>query len=273
MESVAQSNYPSLTAPGSKLTLAVSSTVLFVGAFHLTTLLHELGHFVAYLAFHTHPTLYFNRVEAAESTVSRSGLIVSALAGPFTSLAQGFLCAWWVRTRRANTNGYLFVQWLALLGFINFFGYLMLTAFSSVGDTGKVAALLGVPTWLDELVSAVGIALLIVAMIRQDRHFEDFLDGEPGTRDRARWINALVYFPILAGSVVNVAFAFPISTAIGALDAATSSLSVLAGYWTMLRLPRTTQPRMAAGELVSCAWVVATLALLAINRLLVRGIG
>ncbi|MGH7582250.1 MAG: hypothetical protein ACREL5_03380 [Gemmatimonadales bacterium] len=258
-------------APG-KLVLAVNSTVAFVGAFTLTTFVHELGHFVSYLAFGAHPVLYFNQVQADDSTVSLTGVIVSALAGPVASLVQGILCAWWVRARSRNRRVDLFVQWLALFGFINFFGYLMLTPLSSVGDTGKVAGLLGFPAWLSVLIALAGIAVVIVIVIRQDRYFGGFLHGEAGSGERARWINALVYFPVLAGSGVNVAFAFPISTAISAIYPATSSLTVLVGYAAMRKLPRSGLPVSPASESISYAWIAVTVALLVINRLLVRGV-
>jgi hypothetical protein len=255
----------------------VNSTVAFVGAFTLTTLVHELGHFVSYLAFGAHATLYFNQVQADDTTVSSTGVIVSALAGPVVSLMQGMLCAWWVRARGQNRRVDLFVQWLALLGFINFFGYLMLTPLSSVGDTGKVAGLLGLPTWLSVVISIAGIVLLIVIVIRQDRYWGGFLHGKPGARERAQWINALVFFPIVIGSVVNVVFAFPIPTAISAIYPATSSLTVLAGFGAMRKMQR---PRMAAAEAagspvaesISVAWIVVMVGLLVINRLLVRGV-
>jgi hypothetical protein len=250
----------------------VSSTVAFVGAFTLTTLLHELGHFVSYLAFGGHPVLYFNRVEADDSTISLTGVVVSAMAGPVVSLVQGLLCAWWVRARGLNRRLDLFVQWLALFGFINVFGYLMLTPLSAVGDTGKVAGLLGVPTWLSVLISVAGIALLLVTVIRQDTHFRGFLHGEPGTRERARWINALVFVPIVAGSVVNVAFAFPIPAVLSAVYPATSSLTVLAGFAAMQQARRPELPASPAAASGSWAWVAVTVGLLVINRLLVRGV-
>jgi hypothetical protein len=250
----------------------VSSTVAFVGAFTLTTLLHELGHFVSYLAFGGRPVLYFNRVEADDSTISLTGVVVSAMAGPVVSLVQGLLCAWWVRARGLNRRLDLFVQWLALFGFINVFGYLMLTPLSAVGDTGKVAGLLGVPTWLSVLISVAGIALLLVTVIRQDTHFRGFLHGEPGTRERARWINALVFVPIVAGSVVNVAFAFPIPAVLSAVYPATSSLTVLAGFAAMQQVRRPELPASPAAASGSWAWVAVTVGLLVINRLLVRGV-
>ncbi len=255
-----------------KTTLAVNSTLAFVGAFTFTTLLHESGHFVSYLAFGAHPVLYFNRVQADDATVSLVGVVVSALAGPVTSLGQGIACAWWVGRRGRNRSVDLFVQWLALLGLINFFGYLMLTPLSAVGDTGKVAGLLGSPTWLNVLVALVGVGVLIVLVVRQDRYFGGFLQGEPGTRERARWINALVFFPILFGSAVNVAFAFPIPTAISAVYPATSSLTVLAGYSTMMKVrkPNPTPSPVA----VSFSWGSGAIAvgLLVLNRILVRGV-
>lgn len=257
--------------PATKLVLAVNSTVAFVGAFTLTTLVHELGHFLSYLAFGAHPVLYFSRVEANDSTVSMTGVVVSAMAGPVVSLVQGLVCAWWVRRRRQNRRADLFVQWLALFGFITIFGYLMLTPLSSGGDTGKAARLLGFPTWLNVVTSLAGIALMLVTVIRQDRYFGTFLRGAPRTGERAQWINALVFFPILAGSVVNVVFAFPIPAVISVVYPATSSLVVLAGFSLMHKVQRPELPASPAAESVSLAWVAVAVGLLVINRLLVYG--
>ncbi len=266
------SSAPAAGESARKVVLLANSTVAFIGAFTFTTLLHELGHFVSYLAFGAHATLYFNQVQADDTTVSLTGVIVSALAGPVVSLLQGIVCAWWVRTRRQNDAAQLFLQWLALLGVINFFGYLMLTPLSSVGDTGRVAGLLGFPAWLSALIAIGGIAVLLVIVFRQDRHFARFLHGDPGSRDRARWINVLVFFPIIVGSVVNVIFAFPIPTAISAIYPATSSLTVLAGYSAMLSAPRAELPASPLGRSVSWSLVAVAVALLVVNRLLVRGV-
>lgn len=252
--------------------LAVNSTIVFVGAFAFTALLHELGHFLSYLAFGAHPVLYFNRVEADDSTITRTGVIASAMAGPVVSLAQGVLCARWVRRRSNNRGADLFLQWLALFGFINFFGYVMLTPLSSVGDTGKVAGLLGSPMWLNVLVAVVGIAVLLVLVVRLDGRFLGFVYGQPGARDRARWINALVFFPIVIGSAINVAFAFPIATAISAIYPATSSLAVLTGFSAMMKASRPDLPPSPAGRSVLWEWCAVTVTLIVISRLLVRGI-
>lgn len=255
-----------------KHVLAVNSTVAFVGAFTLTTLIHELGHFLSYLAFGAHPVLYFSRVEAKDSTVSMTGVVVSAMAGPIVSLVQGIVCAGWVRRRVLNQRADLFVQWLALFGFINFTGYLMLTPLSSGGDTGKAARLLGFPVWLNVGIALVGIALMLVTVIRQDRYFGGFLRGAPGTGERARSINTLVFWPILFGSVVNVAFAFPIPAVISVVYPATSSLTVLAGFSLMHKIQRPELPASPAAESVSFAWIAVAVVLLVINRLLVHGI-
>jgi hypothetical protein len=260
------------TAEARRAVLTINSTVIFVGAFTLTALLHESGHFVSYLSFGAHPTLYFNRVEADDSTISRTGVIVSAMAGPAVSLVQGMLCAWWVRRRSQNQGADLFLQWLTLFGFINFFGYVMLTPLSSVGDTGKVAGLLGSPMWLNVLVAVAGIAILVALVIRLDLQFRGFLSGEPAARERARWINAVVFFPIVVGSAVNVAFAFPIPTAISAIYPATSSLTVLAGFSALMKARRPDLPPPPAARSILWGWCAVTVLLLVINRLLVRGV-
>ena len=255
-----------------RLLLTANSTVAFVAAFTLTTLLHELGHFASYLAFGARATLYFNQVQADDATVSRAGVIVSALAGPVVSLLQGIVAAWWVRARGQNRHLDLFVQWLALLGFINFFGYLMLTPLSAAGDTGKVASLLGLPGWFDILIALTGIATLLVIVFRQDRCFAGFVLGEPGTRERAQWVNALVFVPIIVGSAVNVAFAFPAPAAISVIYPAMSSLTVMIGFSAVHNAQRPDLPTTPAATDLSWPWVAVAVALLVINRLLVRGV-
>jgi hypothetical protein len=119
----------------------LSSTVMFVLTFIITTILHELAHALTGLMLGSQPILHDTFVEHRRLT--DAGEALTAAAGPLFSLTQGIvLFSLFNEIQSAPRLTQLFVLWLALHGLVNFFGYLINAPFAPHGDIGQVATYL-----------------------------------------------------------------------------------------------------------------------------------
>jgi len=260
------------TGPDLKI-LFVNSLAGFVAAFLFTTFIHESGHFIAYLLSGAHPVLYHNHVRVDEPEFGTAVRIIAAMAGPVISLVQGICLGLIVVRRRSNSPQDLLLLWLCLLGLVNFFGYLMLTPISTVGDTGKAAALIGLPVIYRILISIAGIAILILLVIRLGRYFSRFIPAVGDLRQKRRYIKVLVIYPILAGSVINVLLALPVPVMLSVIYPATSSFVILSAYGSIIRTADSPAAASVPELKISRLLVLLLLAGIVVNRLLTLGLG
>jgi len=251
----------------------LNSLLIYISGFILTTIIHESGHFIAYWISGVHVVLYHNHVSASAEDLSLTIKVVAALAGPFISLVQGVIFSLIIFRKQSNTNGYLFSLWAGLLGFINFFGYLMLTPFSTAGDTGKAAQLLQLPSVYQFLISVAGIAILIFIMIKMGYFFSNFIPKGTGLPEKRKYINALILYPILAGSLVNVLLAFPVPVLLSVIYPATSSYAVLSAYRAILKAESIFNKPAAIETRIPVGTVLLTGLAIIVNRLLTIGFG
>lgn len=213
----------------------VNSVMALVSAFLLTTLIHESGHFISYLLFNAQPVLHHNYVASDSSGLSIVAKTISAMAGPVISLIQGVIFLVLVRSRQSNSAKNFFFLWLGFLGLINFFGYLMLTPLSGVGDTGKVAQLLDIPFAIQIIISVTGLATLIFIVFKNGNLFGYFIPQATDLKERGKYVNAVLLFPIMIGSVLNALLAFPVKVLLSVIYPATSSYVVLWTYGKVLK--------------------------------------
>ncbi len=252
----------------------VNSTLCFVLAFLLTTIVHESSHFISYLWFTAKPVLYHNSVATPNQELAIHVRIISALAGPVGSLVQGLVCGWIVSRRKANTSvGDLFLLWLSLLGLVNFFGYLMMTPLSTGGDTGKVAELLNVPLVASILIAVGGFAVLIFLILKLGKHFSKFIPAEHDEKVKKQYVYHVMFYPILIGSVVDTALSFPVPAVLSVIYPATSSFAIMSSFGAILKsVGRQTQATEVEKK-ISIWLVVFFLCGVGINRFLTTGVG
>jgi hypothetical protein len=153
--------------------ILVNSTLAFVSAFIFTTIFHEFGHYLSNLLFGADPTWFHNYVQISDESLTVNMRIFSALAGPFFSLVQGIVLGFIITKTKGNSASRLFILWLSLLGFVNFFGYLIMTPFSTTGDTGKVAELLNLA-----LIVRIIIAVVYTYPQKLDHVLSDIYAGK-----------------------------------------------------------------------------------------------
>jgi hypothetical protein len=254
-------------------TIFINSSLAFVSAFIITTIIHELGHFILYFIFGAQPVLHHNFVQTLNQNISSSALVISALAGPVISLIQGIILGAYLIRKPGNSDKYLLILWLCLLGFINFFGYLMLTPISKNGDTGKVAEMLGISPLIKIIIAVIGLLLLILIVIKMGKYFTNFIPANTDKTKKGKYINSMMMFPIMVGSVVNILLAFPIPVILSVIYPATSSYVILTSYGSILKVQNKLTNESEVDKKVSVFLVAVTISTILTNRLLTMGFG
>ncbi len=251
----------------------INSTMAFVSAFIFTTFIHEFGHYISYFVFGANPILFHNHVQTPEQQISIHAKIISALAGPVSSLLQGIVLGFIVSKKRKNTASYLFYLWLSLLGFVNFFGYLVMTPLSTVGDTGKVAELLNIDYSVRIVTAVVGFVLLILIIFKIGKNFSTFIPAEPELKQRTKYVYHIMFFPILIGSILNTLLAFPVVAFLSVIYPATSSYVIMSSFGSILKNsnPQPTRPEFE--DKIMKSFALLLLSAIILNRLLTMGVG
>ena len=251
----------------------INSTLAFVSAFIITTIIHESGHFLSYYSFGAQAILYHNSVYTPDQQLDILTRIISALAGPVISCIQGIIFAIIVLRKQDNSTRYLLFLWLSLLGFINFFGYLMLTPLSTQGDTGKVAELLNLSYQTRIFIAVFGLVIIVIIVLKIGKFFSNFIPNKTVMSERRRYINSLLLYPILAGSIINVILAFPIPVILSVIYPATSSFVILSAYGIILKAESKFPRESEIEKKISVFLISITFIGILFNRLLTIGIG
>lgn len=250
----------------------VNSTLAFVSAFIITTIIHESGHYLTSYFFGSPSKLYHNYVETSETQIRVLAVIIIALAGPFISLIQGVIASGLVLFRQKNTQQDLLLLWLGLLGFVNFFGYLMLTPLSTVGDTGKVAELLQIHYILRIGISLLGIAALLLIVMTTGKEFARFIPSASGLVEKRKYVNAILLFPIIIGSIINSILAFPVVAVLSVIYPATSPYVILSSYGKILKEINSSSNDSFIYQKISAFLIGLFIVCVLINRLLTQGL-
>jgi hypothetical protein len=191
--------------------LACTATLLYIAAYLLTIVLHELAHATMALALGDHPVLYNTSVQNTNPQLSNAAHVLIAAAGPVFSLLQGVALLPLLRRSRGAGAGSLFWLYMSVFGLINFFGYLLIAPLVAGGDTGQIVARLHVPAaaqWAVAVGSLLGLGLLIGSTAPLFlRHLPTGAQATPAAR--ADGMRALLLWPWLVGSVVLVLLALP----------------------------------------------------------------
>ncbi len=191
--------------------LACTAILLYIAAYLLTIVLHELAHATMALALGDHPVLYNTSVQNTNPQLSNAAHVLIAAAGPVFSLVQGLTLLPLLRRSRGSGAGSLFWLYMCVFGLINFFGYLLIAPLVAGGDTGQIVARLHVPAAAQWAVAAgglLGLSLLIGSTAPLFlRHLSTAAQAAPAARTSG--MRALLLWPWLVGSVVLVLLALP----------------------------------------------------------------
>ena len=192
----------------------VNSTVCYLIAFLTTTILHESAHAFSGMLYDSQPVLHHNYVEHfANDNLSVYDLVAIALAGPLLSLTQAIVIASiYINYKRQNLFR-LFLLWFSVLGFNNFFGYLMTGPIFKNGDIGKAYLLLESSLWLQILLALLGIVCLTFLAYKLTIPFLRFsylTEWIVNAKARKRFAFQILILPWLIGSSVITLLFLPI---------------------------------------------------------------
>jgi hypothetical protein len=258
--------------------IIVNSSILFVCAAVLQMTLHECGHFIAAILIHAkNVTLHHNYVSAETADMPISRAIFYAGAGPSVSLFIGvcfhFICF------RQKTRGMLFLfnLYMAVFGYIAFFGYLMVAPFFTYGDTGYIFQALNFPIWLTGLIAIIGGLMLYVVMRKLIRFFV-----EMGTSNiiadknvRRMFINALIQYPLYIGILITTLLNLPTPTVLSLIYPAFSPFSIMWVYGNGLSMSYPAENMntdISSINRIQPVWLIIFFLIIVMNRLLVYGI-
>ncbi len=253
--------------------LLINSIIIRITASLLTTLIHELGHFITSVYLGNSATLYHNMVETHTIHIDPVSKLYIPLAGPVISLIQGIFCFLFYRRIKDGVWS-LFFLWLGLSGLMVFFGYVMIGPFASNGDTGKVLQLLEIP-FIWQIVIAIGaLGIFTLLLLHFHRHFERFIpqDIDNDKNLRIKWAKILIMYPVLAGIVVNTLLQFPVLFFISILPTLTMPFSLFLVYGKLITSNNVVYKRRNKIALrLSIPLIVILLIAIFINRYLVFG--
>jgi len=253
--------------------LASTAILLYIAAYLLTIVLHEVAHATMALALGDHPVLYNTSVQTTNPRLSNTAHVLIAAAGPVFSLVQGLVLLPLLRRSRGAGAGSLFWLYMGVFGLINFFGYLMIAPLVAGGDTGQIVARLHVPMAAQWAVAVAGLLCLSVLIGRTAplflRHLPAATQADPAARTEG--MRALLLWPWLVGSVVLVLLALPAPQLVIVANMFMSPMVLRRTYRQALTSPAiaTTAP-----ELRPAPWVLALVVLVgAVGfRLLAQGL-
>jgi hypothetical protein len=256
--------------------ITINATMLFVIATLWQQTLHELGHFVAAIVLHSRDvTLYHNSVE--HDAISMTSRLIIASAGPLISLLTGlffhFAC---VHYKQRNVL-FLFMLFMSSFGYISFGGYLFMSPFFKIGDTGFVFGQLGFPLWLVISLSVAGVVFLFFSMKKLSKFFVEMASMEiiNNKEQRKAFMASLITMPLCLGIVITVVLNLPVPTFLSLLYPLTSPFTFFWIYGYLFRKNHTTlnantEPEKLA--IINTSLVVATVLTVVLNRVLVNGV-
>ena len=252
----------------------INSTLAYIAATLLATIIHEAGHFITALSLGLDATLYHNYVVSGEKSDFLSSILVPA-GGPVISLISGILFLY-TFNKISNPFISLLVFWLGIKGVISFLGYLMIAPFVAVGDTGKIFSLIEMPMVWQLAIMVVSLLVAVLFLLKLHRGYEVFIheDLQPiDKHKKGKWANALIMYPIFIGIVVTTLLAFPIPHIVSILPATTMPFMLFMTYGKIIT-SKNQLPANGSKNFNSLSYWLILISLVAVilNRVLVFGL-
>jgi len=197
-----------------KLFVTINSAVIYVIAFLITTIIHELSHAFVGMINDSGPVLHHNFVE--HTTIANLSIpqrVSISLSGPVASLLQGLLVGLIYLKVQKKTLFQLFLLWFSVLGFTNFFGYLMTGPFFQAGDIGKVYQLLHCPLYFQIIVAVLGMLILSFLAYKLTLPFLQFSYKQKWVdtpKSRTDFSLNIIILPWIIGSTIVTTLYLPV---------------------------------------------------------------
>jgi hypothetical protein len=258
--------------------IIVNSSITFVCATVLQVTLHESGHFIAAILIHAkNVTLHHNYVSHETISMPLSQAVFYSGAGPFVSLLIG-VCFHFVCSRqKKRTMLFLFNLYMAVFGYIAFFGYLMIAPFFTYGDIGYIFQVIGFPMWLTVSIAIIGALILYVVMRKLIRFFVEMGTSNIIANRQARriFMSSLIQYPLYIGIFITTLLNLPTPTALSLIYPIFSPFSIMWVYGKGLSKAYPADNMntdINSINKIQPIWLVIFFLIIGMNRLLVYGI-
>lgn len=256
----------------------VNSSLLFIITAILEMTLHECGHFVT--AFYLHAqnlSLHHNYVDYADNLLSGPYKIYIAAAGPIVSLLIGILFHFICSRQKQRTLLFLFNLYMAIFGYIGFFGYLMIAPMVPEGDTGFILRALKFPMWSIVLIAIAGITVLYFLQKKLTKYFVEMGTSEiiSNLSLRKPFIHCLIQYPLYIGIVITALLNLPIPALISLIAPVCSPMTIMWSYGDALKKTyssKNTNTTFEQLNTIQPVLFILFIIIVAINRLLACGI-
>ena len=250
---------------------------ILVVAFGLTTFLHEIAHAIAAKLVGVNPTLFHTYVSFDNSSIPASNEVIVLISGPLFSLFQAIVFLILLRRRDKTDLLRLFYLWMAIIGMVVFLGYVMMGPFIPYGDTGKIYAILGTPTYVSLSLAALALIAIVIFFRKLSPLFVQFLAmlRTISGIEKSRSLFLFLILPLLVSTVVNALISLPAPTAVSMAFPLLLPITMLP---SILRVGKSSwAPDKSSNEEVTLSktayWPIYSMALIIIiSRFLAMGI-
>ena len=209
--------------------LLFNSILIAVSTSLITTILHEMAHFMMAKYLGVEAVLHHNYVMTPENTPLQTGTIIAA-AGPLFSLIFGiFVLTFSINSIKPSLLK-LFTLWLGMWNIVTFLGYLLIAPIASEGDTGKVFNYLGFPIYVS---IAIAVAAFVVVNIVFSKLADQFKFYTSITGNKNEDCRQLLIYPIYASIIFGTLLNLPVITWVSLLPTIFMPLtffSTMGGY-------------------------------------------
>ncbi len=251
-----------------KYAFAINNILIFIFTGLLTTILHEMAHFIAALSFGFSAELHHNYVSYDDASKTEVQQMIIAGIAPVFSLVLGLICLNIAKKHTTKGLFSLILMWMGLHGTLCFMGYMVVAPFFTYGDTGRVFSILGVPPFVSIGLAILSLIGLTIYYRKQAVEFNDY--AESVNQLKAEQGKNLFLLPIIIGGVFTALMHYPFPTFLSFLAPAMMPFTFFSTYGGFRRTEFAEKPSVFLNQYSTVLIVLTALTVIAF-RLLVYG--
>ena len=244
--------------------LGINSILIVISTSIIGTILHELAHYIVGYFLNLDPELHHNYVTPRIKGTELQIALMSG-AGPFFSFVFGCIILYISIKFIKPSLTKLFMTWLGMGSILVLLGYLLIAPIAKEGDTGRVFAYLGVPTYIAIVIAIASFILIKYLFGKLSNQFMFYKTEEHF--DKTVTQKQLFIYPIFASIIIMTLLSFPVNIWVSLLP----TIFMPMGYYSTYRKYKKTNninPNLKINK-VSSILVVLTILTIIIFKYLV----
>jgi hypothetical protein len=215
----------------------LNSTILFCVTHILQMTLHEFGHFFASIIVHAKGiSIHHNYVLNIDEGLPLESILFIKAAGPLVSLLLGLTFHLICSRQKYRNLTFLFNLYMAVFGYIGFFGYLMLSPIFTSGDTGYICSALKFPAWLTIIIAIFGALTLYLFIRNLMIYFVEMgtIEIIKKKETRIKFVHSLLTLPVILGITITTIMNLPTVAMVSLIAPICSPFSFFWDYGNLL---------------------------------------